>query len=121
MAIEDGVIRRVPVCDDCRQKSQPGSEPSCTFEKDVLTLIDQLQDGIVQSQDGRSRLSVLSQSARQKGCPNIATVRRNLDHVVDPKLTNRSPFFYGGANGSTLPYEGDEFVPSNLLRRSPRS
>lgn len=93
MAIEDGVIRRLPLCGDCRKKARSGSEPSCIFKREVLTLIDQLQDGTVRPQDGRSRLSVLSLSANRRGCPNIARIRNSLDRKVDPKLANRSQPF----------------------------
>ena len=93
MRIESGVIRRLPLCGDCRKKAGFGSEPSCIFKREVLTLIDQLQDGTVRPQDGRSRLSVLSQSANRRGCPNIARVRNSLDRAVDPKLANRSQPF----------------------------
>ncbi len=93
MEIESRIIRRLPLCGDCRKKARPGSEPSCIFKREVLTLIDQLQYGIVRPQDGRSRLSVLSQSANRRGCPNIARIRNSLDRKVDPTLANRSQPF----------------------------
>lgn len=101
MEFEDKIV---PACTGCIGKTNPGANPGCRFEKDVLTLIDNIQDGVVPLNDGTRRLSTLSQTANRKGCPNIRIVRRDLGPYINPLLCSRAVYNSGiVVSGNNLP------------------
>lgn len=89
MEFEDKIVLS---CAGCVRETKPNAKPGCGFEKDVLTLIDNIQDGVVPQNDGTRRLSTLSQTASRNNCPNIGIVRRELGPYIDPNFYARSVF-----------------------------